>query len=84
VHNFAYTHLLASLSGHGGDVLLQVGKDPVHVRVELEVDWMPMRYLLPPALADALQLQYETRSRITAALWTYIVEKRLQASSWVF
>jgi len=59
--------------------LHQVGKEPVRVRVELEVDWMPMRYLLPPALAEALQLQYETRSRITAALWTYIVEKRLQS-----
>ena len=49
--------------------------------IRLDMNYMPEKYRLSPALSDVLGLETDTRSRIMAALWHYVKANKLQNSN---
>lgn len=49
--------------------------------IRLDMNYMPEKFRLSPALSDVLGIETDTRSRIMAALWHYVKANKLQNSN---
>lgn len=61
-----------------GFVLKRKGDMEFTAIVRLEMNFVPEKFKLSPALQDILGIEVETRPRIIAALWHYIKTRKLQ------
>ncbi|KAL2934486.1 SWI/SNF complex component SNF12-like protein [Bienertia sinuspersici] len=63
---------------HEGFEIKRKGDKEFTAIIKLEMNYVPERYKLSPALSQALGVEVETRSRIMIALWHYVRVKKLQ------
>ncbi|XP_021905688.1 SWI/SNF complex component SNF12 homolog [Carica papaya] len=49
--------------------------------IRLEINYLPEKFRLSPALAEVLGIEVDTRTRIIAAIWHYVKSKKLQNPS---
>ncbi|XWS37122.1 hypothetical protein CRYUN_Cryun19dG0016400 [Craigia yunnanensis] len=63
---------------HEGFEVKRKGDKESTVRIRLEMNYMPERFKLSPALAEVLGIEVDTRPRILAAIWHYVKSKKLQ------
>lgn len=63
---------------HEGFEVKRKGDKESTVRIRLEMNYMPERFKLSPALAEVLGVEVDTRPRILAAIWHYVKSKKLQ------
>lgn len=64
---------------HEGFEVKRRGDKEFTAIIRLEMNYVPERYKLSPALMEVLGIEVDTRPRIIAALWHYIKAKRLQS-----
>ncbi|XVF54678.1 hypothetical protein PTKIN_Ptkin05aG0200100 [Pterospermum kingtungense] len=63
---------------HEGFEVKRKGDRESTVRIRLEMNYLPERFKLSPALAEVLGIEVDTRSRILSAIWHYVKSKKLQ------
>lgn len=63
---------------HDGFEVKRKGDKEFTAIVRLEMDFVPEKFRLSPALKEVLGMEVETRPRIIAALWHYIKTRTLQ------
>ena len=63
---------------HEGFEVKRKGDKESTVRIRLEMNYMPERFKLSPALSEVLGIEVDTRPRILAAIWHYVKSKKLQ------
>ncbi|KAK1369773.1 SWI/SNF complex component SNF12-like [Heracleum sosnowskyi] len=63
---------------HEGFEVKRRGDKEFTLNVRLEVNYMPEKYKLSPALTELLGIEVETRSRIIAGIWHYVKARKLQ------
>ncbi|KAL1812216.1 hypothetical protein ACET3Z_022281 [Daucus carota] len=63
---------------HEGFEVKRKGDKEFTLNVRLEVNYMPEKYKLSPALTELLGIEVETRSRIVAGIWHYVKARKLQ------
>ncbi|KAL3342721.1 hypothetical protein AABB24_026651 [Solanum stoloniferum] len=65
---------------HEGFEIKRKGDKELTAIIRLEMNYMPEKFKLSPALQEVLGIEVETRARVLAALWYYIKTKKLQIS----
>ncbi|EOY22463.1 SWIB/MDM2 domain superfamily protein isoform 2 [Theobroma cacao] len=63
---------------HEGFEVKRKGDKESTARIRLEMNYMPERFKLSPALAEVLGIEVDTRPRVMAAIWHYVKCKKLQ------
>ncbi|OMO71716.1 hypothetical protein COLO4_28094 [Corchorus olitorius] len=63
---------------HEGFEVKRKGDKESTARIRLEMNYMPERFRLSPALAEVLGTEVDTRPRVLAAIWHYVKCKKLQ------
>ncbi|PSR95936.1 SWI/SNF complex component like [Actinidia chinensis var. chinensis] len=66
---------------HEGFEVKRKGDKEFTAIIRLEMNYMPEKYKLSPALMDVLGIEVETRPRVMAALWHYVKIRKLQIPS---
>ncbi|XAR67903.1 hypothetical protein NMG60_11002840 [Bertholletia excelsa] len=66
---------------HEGFELKRKGDKEFTAIIRLEMNYVPEKYKLSPALTEVLGIEVETRPRIIAAIWHYVKIKKLQIPS---
>ncbi|KAG8379432.1 hypothetical protein BUALT_Bualt07G0087800 [Buddleja alternifolia] len=66
---------------HEGFEVKRKGDKEFTAIVRLEMNYVPEKFKLSPALQEVLGIEVETRQRITAALWHYVKMRKLQIPS---
>lgn len=66
---------------HEGFEVKRKGDKEFTAIIRLEMNYMPEKFKLSPALAELLGIEVETRPRIIAALWHYVKARKLQIPS---
>ncbi|PKI38078.1 hypothetical protein CRG98_041547 [Punica granatum] len=66
---------------HEGFEVRRRGDKEFSAIIRLEMNYVPERFKLSPALSEVLELEVDTRPRILAAIWFYIKAKKLQSPS---
>lgn len=64
---------------HEGFEVKRRGDKEFTVNIRLEVNYMPEKYKLSPALTELLGIEVDTRPRIIAAIWHYVKARKLQS-----
>ncbi|XP_074275297.1 SWI/SNF complex component SNF12 homolog [Silene latifolia] len=54
------------------------GDKELGVNIQFDMNYMPEKFKLSPALTDLLGIEAETRPRIIAAIWHYVKARKLQ------
>ncbi|XP_009783278.1 SWI/SNF complex component SNF12 homolog [Nicotiana tabacum] len=54
------------------------GEQEFTVNLRLELNYMPEKYKLSPALTEVLGIEVETRARIISSIWHYVKARKLQ------
>ncbi|XP_059284927.1 SWI/SNF complex component SNF12 homolog [Lycium ferocissimum] len=54
------------------------GEQEFTVNLRLELNYMPEKYKLSPALTEVLGIEVETRTRIISSIWHYVKARKLQ------
>lgn len=65
---------------HEGFEIKRKGDKELTAIIRLEMNYMPEKFKLSPALQEVLGIEVETRARVLAALWYYIKTRKLQIS----
>ncbi|CAN4081769.1 unnamed protein product [Withania somnifera] len=55
------------------------GEQEFTVNLRLELNYMPEKYKLSPALTEVLGIEVETRARIISSIWHYVKARKLQS-----
>lgn len=63
---------------HEGFEVKRKGDKEFNATIRLEMNYVPERFKLSPALSEVLGFEVETRSRVINALWHYVKVKKLQ------
>lgn len=66
---------------HEGFEVKRKGDKEFTAIIRLEMNYMPEKFKLSPALTELLGIEVETRPRIIAALWHYVKARKLQLPS---
>ncbi|GFZ11940.1 SWIB/MDM2 domain superfamily protein [Actinidia rufa] len=66
---------------HEGFEVKRKGDKEFTAIIRLEMNYVPEKYKLSPALMDVLGIEVETRPRVMAALWHYVKIRKLQIPS---
>ncbi|KAI5651030.1 hypothetical protein M9H77_37035 [Catharanthus roseus] len=67
-----------SAAAHEGFEVKRKGDSEFTAMVRLEMNFVPEKFKLAPALQEVLGIEVETRPRIISALWHYIKTRKLQ------
>ncbi|KAL5748319.1 hypothetical protein ACOSP7_025349 [Xanthoceras sorbifolium] len=63
---------------HEGFEVKRKGDKEFNAIIRLDMNYVPDKYRLSPALMEVLGIEVETRPRIIAAIWHYVKVKKLQ------
>ncbi|XP_058093243.1 SWI/SNF complex component SNF12 homolog [Magnolia sinica] len=63
---------------HEGFEIKRKGDKEFNVSIRFEMNYVPEKFKLSPALTDVLGIEVETRPRIIAGIWHYVKAKKLQ------
>lgn len=63
---------------HEGFEIKRKGDKELTAIIRLEMNYVPEKFKLSPALQEVLGFEVETRARVLAALWHYIKTRKLQ------
>ncbi|XP_010250752.1 PREDICTED: SWI/SNF complex component SNF12 homolog [Nelumbo nucifera] len=63
---------------HEGFEVKRRGDKEFTVNIRLEMNYMPEKFKLSPALIELLGIEVDTRPRIIAAIWHYVKARKLQ------
>ncbi|KAL3829487.1 hypothetical protein ACJIZ3_018289 [Penstemon smallii] len=63
---------------HEGFEVKRKGDQEFTASIRLEMNYMPEKYKLSPALTELLGIEVDTRARIMAAVWQYVKARKLQ------
>ncbi|PIN09788.1 SWI/SNF transcription activation complex subunit [Handroanthus impetiginosus] len=63
---------------HEGFEVKRKGDQEFTASIRLEMNYMPEKYKLSPALTELLGIEVDTRARIIAAVWHYVKARKLQ------
>ncbi|XP_011015892.1 PREDICTED: SWI/SNF complex component SNF12 homolog [Populus euphratica] len=63
---------------HEGFEVKRKGDKEFTVNIRLEMNYVPEKFKLSPALMEVLGIEVETRPRIIAAIWHYVKARKLQ------
>lgn len=63
---------------HEGFEIKRKGDKEFTVNIRLEMNYMPEKFKLSPALTEVLGIEVDTRARIIAGIWHYVKAKKLQ------
>ncbi|GAB2278495.1 hypothetical protein Dimus_013176 [Dionaea muscipula] len=66
---------------HEGFEVKRKGDKEFTATIRLEINYVPEKFKLSPALMDVLGIEVETRPRIIAAIWHYVKARKLQDPS---
>lgn len=66
---------------HEGFEVKRKGDKEFTARIRLEMNYVPEKFKLSPALSEVLGIEVETRSRILVAIWQYVKSRKLQNPS---
>ncbi|WCJ36245.1 hypothetical protein M5689_017458 [Euphorbia peplus] len=57
------------------------GNKEFTARIRLEMNYVPEKFKLSPALSEILGMEAESRSRVMVAIWHYVKSKKLQVQN---
>ncbi|GLU02254.1 hypothetical protein SLE2022_195100 [Rubroshorea leprosula] len=63
---------------HEGFEVKRKGEKEFTVSIRLEMNYVPEKFKLSPALMEVLGIEVDTRPRIIAAIWHYVKARKLQ------
>ncbi|XP_065855928.1 SWI/SNF complex component SNF12 homolog [Euphorbia lathyris] len=63
---------------HEGFEVKRKGEKEFTVTIRLEMNYVPEKFKLSPALMEVLGIEVDTRPRIIAAIWHYVKARKLQ------
>ncbi|KAH7528232.1 SWI/SNF complex component SNF12 homolog [Ziziphus jujuba] len=63
---------------HDGFEVKRKGDKEFSAMIRLEMNYVPEKFKLSPALSEVLGIEIETRARIIAAIWHYVKARKLQ------
>ncbi|RDX96010.1 SWI/SNF complex component SNF12-like protein, partial [Mucuna pruriens] len=63
---------------HEGFEVKRKGDKEFTVNIRLEMNYVPEKFKLSPALTEVLGIEVDTRPRIVAAIWHYVKARKLQ------
>ncbi|KAI4348307.1 hypothetical protein L6164_009042 [Bauhinia variegata] len=63
---------------HEGFEVKRKGDKEFTVHIRLEMNYVPEKFKLSPALTEVLGIEVDTRPRIIAAIWHYVKARKLQ------
>lgn len=63
---------------HEGFEVKRKGDKEFTVHIRLEMNYLPEKFKLSPALMEVLGIEVDTRSRIISAIWHYVKARKLQ------
>lgn len=63
---------------HEGFEVKRKGDKEFSVNIRLEMNYIPEKFKLSPALMEVLGIEVDTRPRIIAAIWHYVKARKLQ------
>jgi SWI/SNF-related matrix-associated actin-dependent regulator of chromatin subfamily D len=63
---------------HEGFEVKRKGDKEFSVNIRLEMNYLPEKFKLSPALTEVLGIEVETRPRVIAAIWHYVKARKLQ------
>ncbi|CAJ1947640.1 unnamed protein product [Sphenostylis stenocarpa] len=63
---------------HEGFEVKRKGDKEFTVNIRLEMNYLPEKFKLSPALTEVLGIEVDTRPRIVAAIWHYVKARKLQ------
>ncbi|CAK7336692.1 unnamed protein product [Dovyalis caffra] len=63
---------------HEGFEVKRKGNKEFTARIRLEMNYVPEKFKLSPALSEVLGIEVETRPRILVAIWNYVNSRKLQ------
>lgn len=66
---------------HEGFEVKRKGDKEFTVNIRLEMNYVPEKFKLSPALTEVLGIEVDTRPRIVAAIWHYVKARKLQVQS---
>ncbi|KAJ4835213.1 hypothetical protein Tsubulata_021039 [Turnera subulata] len=66
---------------HEGFEVKRKGDKEFTARIRLEMNYVPERFKLSPALSEILGIEAETRPRVLFAIWQYVKSRKLQNPS---
>ncbi|KAG0459828.1 hypothetical protein HPP92_022956 [Vanilla planifolia] len=66
---------------HEGFEIKRKGDKEFSVSIRLEMNYVPEKFKLSPALMEILGIEVDTRARIIAGIWHYVKAKKLQNPS---
>ncbi|XP_028771378.1 SWI/SNF complex component SNF12 homolog [Neltuma alba] len=64
---------------HEGFEVKRKGDKEFTVNIRLEMNYVPEKFKLSPALVEVLGIEVDTRPRIVAAIWHYVKARKLQS-----
>lgn len=67
-----------SAAPHEGFEVKRKGDKEFTVNIRLEMNYVPEKFKLSPALMEVLGIEVDTRPRIIAAIWHYVKARKLQ------
>ncbi|KAK7336066.1 hypothetical protein VNO77_16595 [Canavalia gladiata] len=67
-----------SAATHEGFEVKRKGDKEFSACIRLEMNYVPEKFMLSPALREVLGTQVDTRQRIVAAIWHYVKARKLQ------
>lgn len=66
---------------HEGFEVKRKGDKEFTVNIRLEMNYVPEKFKLSPALTEVLGIEVDTRPRIVAAIWHYVKARKLQVQN---
>ncbi|KAL5705570.1 hypothetical protein ACHQM5_023859 [Ranunculus cassubicifolius] len=63
---------------HEGFEIKRKGEKEFNVGIRLDMNYLPEKFKLSPALTEVLAIEVDTRARVIAAIWQYVKAKKLQ------
>ncbi|KAF2316637.1 hypothetical protein GH714_041978 [Hevea brasiliensis] len=76
-HMIVWEHSRAPATHEGFEVKRRGDKE-FTVTIRLEMNYLPEKFKLSPALMEVLGIEVDTRPRIIAAIWHYVKARKLQ------
>ncbi|TKY63070.1 SWI/SNF complex component SNF1 [Spatholobus suberectus] len=67
-----------SSATHEGFEVKRKGDKEFSAQIRLEMNYVPEKFMLSPALREVLGIQVDTRARIVSAIWHYVKARKLQ------
>ncbi|KAL1810420.1 hypothetical protein DCAR_0730107 [Daucus carota subsp. sativus] len=66
---------------HDGFEVKRKGDKEFTAMIRLEMNYVPEKFQLSPALSEVLGIEVETRPRVISAIWHYVKARKLQIST---